>query len=349
MKYCIECGYECSDDAKFCGLCGYAFEVVPEIPVDVAEPEVESSDKEAEAVVDVQMTAEATIADKLTNTVEATKELDENYENNQENYKEQMLQYKQTVDELTKQQRQLQHQLQTMQKQQWNQAEQQQKQQKLINHYRYQASQQQMMAQTQRRGAYVRNIWSLIAAIICMISFFINDFVKVEMIYYETSYGLMDFCGKGLDFVGYSKESLATWIISMLPLLVIVLVIVLIVGGYRAVHGIRGWIVVANIIAIITTFFYVKVEGYKDSTFGISFWILAVGIGLATYSCWTDEPEKYSQTGTLGYDVDGPTYNLSLLAADTSLELKQEWRCPKCDSKNPIDYKYCKTCSTSRD
>ena len=87
----------------------------------------------------------------------------------------------------------------------------------------------------------------------------------------------------------------------------------------------------------------------SSTTFGISFWLLALGIFMAAYSCCTGDYKVDTYTGEPSYEeIQGSAYSLSMLAADSSMELKQEWRCPKCDAKNNIDYKYCRICSTAR-
>ncbi len=373
MKYCEDCGYECSDDAKFCGLCGFAF---GEMSVDAEELEKAEEHEESEKIeqsmeadklveADEEKTEEEKTEEEkteeenpkeeigLVETEEDTTETVENEEaeepaepDTKEYYKQQMLQNKKMIDDLMEQQRQMKLQMQTMQQQQWNQTQQQQRQQKMINYYNNQISEQRMLAQTQSKGIAIRNIWSLVAAVVCLLPFFINSFIKFNSKYYDGRCGFVEYCRE----VTYgSVDSFSEWITSMLPIFVLVLIVILIIGAYKAVHKVRGWVVIINIIAIIVTFFYVNAEESSSTSFGISFWILALGIGLAAYSCCTDNTEVDIRTRALSYDdMQGPAYSLSMLAADSSLELKQEWRCPKCDSKNPIDYRYCKTCSTAR-
>ncbi len=336
MKYCEDCGFGCDDLARFCNICGYQFKI------DAVE---EAVSEEVEKELDDEATTLLLEEDVEENVQQ---ELDKKLEDDApEYYKQEMLQNKQMIDDLMKQQKQLQMQLDTMKKQQWKQAEQQQKQQNQLNQYNYQAYQQRVYtAQPQAEGTKVRNMWSFISAIVCLLPFFISNFAKEGAKYYNVSYGFAEFCGEAIDYLTYGSEDSITGVISrMLPLLVIGLVVVLIICGYKPMPKLRGWTVVANIVAIITMFFYVKAEGFRDVSFGISFWILIIGVGMATYSCWTDEPEPKSQ---MGYGVGGSSYNLSLLAAETPIERSLEWRCPKCDSRNSMDYKFCKTCSTSR-
>ena len=377
MKYCEDCGYQCSDDAKYCGLCGLAFGEMTVESVDTEEPEKAEKLEESEETEETGESGETEEIEQLVEVdklveadeekpeeekpeeeiglveTEDTTETGENEEaeesaetDTKEYYKQQMLQNKKMIDDLMEQQRQMKLQMKTMQQQQWNQTQQQQRQQKMINYYNNQISKQRMLAQAQSKGVTIRNIWSLVAAVVCLLPFFINSFIKFNLKYYDGRSGFVEYCRE----VTYgSVDTLSEWITSMLPIFVLVLVVILIIGTYKAVYKVRGWVVVINIIAIIVTFFYVKSEEGSSTSFGISFWILTLGIGLAAYSCCTDNPEVDTRTGALSYDdIQGTAYSLSMLAADSSLELKQEWRCPKCDAKNLIDYKYCRICSTSR-
>ncbi len=367
MKYCAECGYQCSDNANFCGLCGFSFsemsleavvtETLEETQMAEDAEELEevnaSNQVEEEPVEEEPDKTEEKIEDdeEESDQVEEAEKSEEIVEpDTKEYYKQQVLKNEKMIDDLKAQQQQMQLQMKTMQQQQWNQTQQQQRQQKMISYYNNQISQQRMQAQVKSKGVAIRNIWSLVAAVVCLLPFFISGFINHNLKYYNGTCGLVEYCRDVADEISYSSNvTVSEWITAMLPITVLVLVVILIIGTYMPVYRVRGWVVIVNIISIIVTFFYVKSEESYYTTFGISFWILTMGIGLAAYSCCTDNHEVGINVGEINYDdIQGASYNLSMLAADSSMELKQEWRCPKCDSKNLIDYKYCRICSTPR-
>lgn len=333
MKYCKECGFGCDDLARFCNICGYQFKI-DAVKMDVADQAVEELDDEATTLL-LEEAVEENVQRELDKLLA---------DDTPEYYKREMLQNKQMIDDLMKQQQQLQMQLDTMKKQQWQQAELQQKQQNQLKEYKNQGTPQPIIIQPQNAGNHLRNKWALIAAIVCIISFVMGNFVVYKWHGNDIPYGIIEFCQriKATGYYSNIAELMVIWMAAALPILAIGLTIVLVVSAFCAIPVVRLWVVIANIIGMFATFVYILMEGGGDYAIGFSFWCLAIGMGMGAYSC-TKEVSKSGMQVANALD-----FNLKHMASEVPLERDKEWRCPKCDTRNSNEYKFCKTCGTSK-
>ena len=332
MKYCNECGFGCDDLARFCTICGHQFKIETEHKEVEKEPDVEAT----------TLLLDEPVVDNVQQELEKALE-----DNTPEYYKQEMLQNKQMIDDLMKQQQQLQMQLDTMKKQQWKQAELQQKQQNQLKEYRYQVVPQPVVV-PQASSNRLKNKWSLIGAIVCILSHIMGDFVVYDGYRSELNYGVIEFCQRVRvnGYYGDTAELIVVWITAMFPLLSVALIVVLAVSSFCEIPTVRLWLSIANIIGIVATFLFILMEGGGDYVMGVSFWCMIIGIGLGTYSCVKGDMENSNKLAAKA--ANGPDFNIGLIASEVSLERGNEWRCPKCDTRNSKDYKFCKTCGTSR-
>ncbi len=183
--------------------------------------------------------------------------------------------------------------------------------------------------QSIRKRGIAHIICSLLATAFCLGTFCMKEFVYIKVLYYEVSDNFVEFCGRygDLSYCHSLGEKLAAIVVSLVPMLVIGMSMALVAGLFVPLYKIRRILVTSSIIATLIMFFFAIGES-GNLSFKSAFYVLLIGLALSVVTCLLDKPVSHS-----------------IMVLDKG---NVEWRCPKCDMRNPINIKFCKRCSTSR-
>lgn len=217
-------------------------------------------------------------------------------------------------------------------------------QQQLINQMMQQ--QQQLMMQNQKLQSdlqrkstgtqpsfkiQVKDKYSLIAALICFLTFVVGNFIKPTM--WSDGYNLMEFSDEIEEWYSHMEDlqRFYTWFSSLLPFFLISLIIACLIGGFMYV---RTFKIVSLILTAVSTFviFSQLFDNGAVKYIGGSWLFLIVGMFFALVSIPPKEVPKLELKG-----VDNYIYENNKKKTNTAI-----WRCEKCGTKCVGDT--CKTC-----
>ncbi len=192
--------------------------------------------------------------------------------------------------------------------------------------------------------AELRNIWSLIAAVICIVSLFVGVIAGGN---------LMDISSITSDLIEYGEgwEKFGLIMITVLPWDIIALAVTLIVGGFSKQLEIRKlfiFIQFLGIFSLLSLIAEIWGRGFEFSDLETGFWVLVAGFVLALIAGSTDsgpsDTSIYAPRRSMGNGVsDSNSRSLESIARESD---QGKWICPKCDVKNTGAI--CKVCGGAR-
>lgn len=196
-------------------------------------------------------------------------------------------------------------------------------------------------------GIRIRNKMSLIAAIVCMLSFFVGNFIFVSEWHETKGYSLGEFSKLIEDWPSHLEgfTKILCWFSSLLSVFLVSLIIISFIGAFANVNDFREWAIGLTIASIVCTILWMFDDiGFEFiSRLGTSWLFLIAGIVLAIISKDTDASfEKVVPRRELGNGVSDSKLDLSSINRTNV----GEWRCPSCDTKN--NGSTCKVCGISR-
>ncbi len=180
----------------------------------------------------------------------------------------------------------------------------------------------------------IRNMWSLISAVLLLIAMLSSEFVHyVNWGDWEKNISLSDLCSQiSRGTKGWESDyKIVVVFASWMFYLTIAAFILSVLGGFIDVIIYKKWASFLSMLCFIalTIIMLNKRIIYlcDETSFGTGYYVLGAGIVIAIISIFKDNPPMHS------------------LTANNDLQAG-EWRCPKCDTKNIGTS--CKICGMSR-